>query len=131
MNYIKSIYISFLWSLTIATLCFRNLWLQMRVNTGLIFGGLLIVLSIILIVLTKKEKVKLNWITTTASLIICTAIGLIVFGFDRMKVVPASLIRAGIHQTSIPFFTVNMVLLLITAGGFVLILVADFMAKKK
>ena len=131
MSYIKNVYTGSLWALTIATLCFKNEWLQMRVNTGLIFGGLLLVLSIVLILLSQKKKITLNWITTIGSLIICTVIGLAVYGFSRMKVVPAALVREGINQTRIPFATINKVLLIVTFGGAIIILATELMNRKK
>ena len=45
MKLFKIVYNSFIWAMTIAILCFKSEWLQMRVNTGYIFGGLLILFN--------------------------------------------------------------------------------------
>lgn len=131
MKHIKIIYNSFLWAMTIATLCFKNEWLQMRVNTGLIFLGLFIVLSLILCVIFKKKESCFNWIFTICNLVACTVIGIVVYGFSRMKVVPAALLREGINQTNIPFSQINLMLLIITIIGLAVILVADLLKKNK
>ena len=125
MKYFKLIYNSFLWSITIAALCFKSEWLQMRVNTGHIFWGLFILLSIVTGLYLRKRKEPFNWIFTTGNLIICFLTGIICYGFDRLKVVPAALIREGIHQTRIPFATINLILLLITAAGLLIIIISD------
>ena len=129
MKYITIIYNSFLCALTIATICFKNEWLQMRVNMGLIFFGLWIVLSVAGAIFSKRKDFW-NWKSTTANLIICTLIGILLFGFARMKVVPAALIREGLNQTKIPFHQINVVLLVITVAGYFSILIADLKKKR-
>ena len=42
-----------------------------------------------------------------------------------MKVVPAALIREGIHQTRIPFSKINLVLCIITVAGILMIGLSD------
>lgn len=130
MKYVRIVYNSFLWAMTIATLCFKNEWLQMRVNTGLIFFGLLAALSVIISLVFRKKKCSFNWIFTVCNLAVCTVIGMFAYGFARMKVVPAALLREGIGQTSIPFSTINIILSVITAAGCAIILFHGLLRKK-
>lgn len=130
MKYIRIIYNSFLWAMTAATLCFKNEWLQMRVNTGLIFFGLLAALSVVLSLAFRKRKFTFNWIFTVCNLAVCTVIGMFVYGFARMKVVPAALLREGIGQTSIPFSTINIILTAVTAAGCAAVLLHGLLRKK-
>ena len=117
--------------MTAATLFFKWEWLQMRVNTGLIFFGLWIALTLGLVLVSRKKEIDLCWKFTAGNLVVCTLIGLVVYGFSRMQIVPAALLREGINQTRIPFGTVNIVLLAVTVGGFAAILAGDLMKKNK
>ena len=113
--------------MTIAILCFKNEWLQMRVNTGYIFGGLLIVSTAVLWFVFRKRKNVFNILFTAGNLIICSLIGLVMYGAERMKVVPAALVREGIHQTRIPFSKINLILCIITAAGILIICLSDIL----
>lgn len=130
MKTIKITYNSFLLSLTIATLCFSNTWLQMRVNTGYIFIALLFVLIGIFYWIDKKKSCIPNVKFTIINLIACTIIGLVVYGWKRMQVVSASLIREGIHQRSLSFSVINRILLVIVVIGLGFILWDDCKKRK-
>ena len=105
MKLFKIVYNSFLWAMTMAILCFKNEWLQMRVNTGYIFGGLLILSTVVI------------WF--------------VLYGSERMKVVPAALVREGIHQTRIPFSKINLILCIITVAGMFIIGLNDILKLKQ
>ena len=117
--------------MTAATLCFKNEWLQMRVNTGLIFFGLLAALVLIFCVIFRKKEVRFNWLFTVCNLTVCTLVGVFVYGVDRMKVVPAALLREGINQTRIPFGQINIVLLGCTLAGAIVIIAVDLLKNRK
>ena len=117
--------------MTTATLFFKWEWLQMRVNTGLIFFGVWIVLTAGLCLVSRKKEIELCWKITSVNLAGCTLIGLLLYGFSRMQIVPAALLREGINRTDIPFGTINIVLLVITLGGFAAILAGDLLKKNK
>ncbi len=127
MRLFKIVYNSFLWAMTIAILCFKNEWLQMRVNTGYIFGGLLILLTMVVLFVFRKREDVFNSLFTAGNLIVCSVIGLIMYGGERMKVVPAALVREGIHQTRIPFSKINLILCIITAAGILIIGLNDIL----
>ena len=72
MKLFKIVYNSFLWAMTMAILCFKNEWLQMRVNTGYIFGGLLILSTMVVLFVFRKQEVVFNSLFTAGNLIICS-----------------------------------------------------------
>lgn len=127
MKLFKIVYNSFLWAMTIAILCFKNEWLQMRVNTGYIFGGLLILSTMVVLFVFRKREDVFNSLFTAGNLIICSVIGLLMYGGERMKVVPAALVREGIHQTRIPFSKINLILCIITVAGILIIGLNDIL----
>ena len=123
MKYFNIIYNSFLWALIIALTSFKSEWLEMRVNIGYIFFGSFIALSLILSLILRKKQLKLSDVFNTGNLFICTTYAMILYGFQRLKIVPASIIREGIHRNKIPFITINWVLFVIIVLGFVLIII--------
>lgn len=127
MKLFKIVYNSFLWAMTIAILCFKNEWLQMRVNTGYIFGGLLILSTMVVLFVFRKREDVFHSLFTAGNLIICSVIGLLMYGGERMKVVPAALVREGIHQTRIPFSKINLILCIITVAGILIIGLNDIL----
>lgn len=131
MKYLNVFYNSFLWAMVIAITSFKSEWLEMRVNIGYIFFATFILLSVILSTIPKGKQLKLSGVFTTANLIICTIYAMILYGFHRLKVVPASIIREGIHRNKIPFSIINWVLLIIIILGLVLIIIFDKSKQKK
>ena len=131
MKNLNIIYNSFLWSMVIAITSFKSEWLEMRVNIGYIFFGTLILLSVILSLISRRKGLKLGGIFTTVNLFICIIYSMILYGFQRLKVVPASIIREGIHQNKIPFSRINWILLIILILGLVIIIIFDKSKQKK
>ena len=117
--------------MTMAILCFKNEWLQMRVNTGYIFGGLLILSTVVIWFVFRKRENVFNSLFTAGNLVVCSAIGLVLYGSERMKVVPAALVREGIHQTRIPFSKINLILCIITVAGMFIIGLNDILKLKQ
>lgn len=124
MKAIRIIYNSFIWSLLIALFCFDNLWLQMRVNTGYIFMALWVVLSLLFNLIFRKQSFGFGGWFSLVNLVICVIITLVSFGWTRLQTVPAALIREGLHQNTLSFTTVNIVLLFIIIGGLLWIMMA-------
>ena len=123
MKYFNSIYNSFLWAMVVAITSFKSEWLEMRVNIGYIFFGAFLILSVILSLISKRKSLNLRGVVTTVNLFACTIYGIILYGFERLKVVPASILREGIHENKIPFSTINWILLIIVVLGFVTIII--------
>lgn len=123
MKYFNSIYNSFLWGMVVAITSFKSEWLEMRVNIGYVFFGVFLTLSVILSLISKRKSLNLRGVVTTVNLCACTIYGIILYGFERLAVVPASILREGLHRNKIPFSTINWVLLIIVVLGFVTIIV--------
>ncbi|MDR0839862.1 MAG: hypothetical protein LBN26_00520 [Christensenellaceae bacterium] len=121
----KAVYNGFLWALLLAMLCFSNTWLQMRINTGYVCFGLVVLLSIALHIVRRKHSKLCNWAFTLCNLAVCAGIALAVFGWRRLQVVPAALLREGLRQPRLPFATINGALLIWLIAGFVGIAVWD------
>lgn len=128
---ISIIFNSILWAMAIALSCFKSEWLEMRVNIGYIFFASTFILSIILFIALKKKSRKLNLKFTLINSIIMFFYGIFLYGFKRIQIVPASIIREGIHQTRIPFSTINNVILIVLICGIIYLIVDEFLLKKK
>lgn len=128
---ISIIFNSILWSMAIALSCFKSEWLEMRVNIGYIFFASALTLSLILFIALKKKSRKLNLKFTLINSIIMFFYGIFLYGFKRIQIVPASIIREGIHQTRIPFSTINNVILIFLICGIIYLIVDEFLLKKK
>lgn len=128
---ISIIFNSILWAMAIALSCFKSEWLEMRVNIGYIFFASALTLSLILFIALKKKSRKLNLKFTLINSIIMFFYGIFLYGFKRIQIVPASIIREGIHQTRIPFSTINNVILIVLICGIIYLIVDEFLLKKK
>lgn len=128
---ISIIFNSILWAMAIALSCFKSEWLEMRVNIGYIFFASALTLSLILFIALKKKSRKLNLKFTLINSIIMFFYGIFLYGFKRIQIVPASIIREGIHQTRIPFSTINNVILIFLICGIIYLIVDEFLLKKK
>lgn len=131
MKYFNIIYNSFLWAMVIAITCFKSEWLEMRVNIGYIFFGTFILLAVILSLIWSKKQLKLSRVFTTANLFLCIIYAMMLYGFQRLKVVPASILREGLHKNKIPFSTINWVLLIILILGLGIIIIFNKSKQKK
>lgn len=125
MKYLKIAYNAFLWALVVAITCFKSEWLEMRVNVGHILFVTFAVLTIILSVYLRKKDLKFNFKFTIINLVICSVYSILIYGFKRLQVVPASIIREGIDITRVPFSKINMAILIILILGLLLILFSD------
>ncbi|WP_434798978.1 hypothetical protein [Terrisporobacter vanillatitrophus] len=125
MKYLKIMYNTFLWALVFAITCFKSEWLEMRVNVGYILFIAFGVLTVILTAYLRKKDLQLNFKFTIINIAICFIYGNFIYGFKRLQVVPASIIREGINMTRVPFSKINMILSIILILGLLLILLSD------
>jgi len=125
MKYLKIMYNTFLWALVFAITCFKSEWLEMRINVGYILFITFGVLTVILSIYLRKKDLQLNFKFTIINLVVCFIYGNFIYGFKRLQVVPASIIREGINMTRVPFSKINMILLIILILGLLLILLSD------
>lgn len=123
MKLYKLIYNSFIWGMLISILAFQNVWLEMRMNIGIIipiFMVLTLILGILLKKVGKEHLLKLNVTFTVINLLVCTIISLLVLGMERILVVPASIVREGFKCTNISFDIMNIILIILLIGGLIL-----------
>lgn len=123
MKVFRLLYNSFIWGIFISILAFQSEWLEMRVNIG-IFIPLVMLLCLAIGMLLKKmgknHIIEFSLKTTTINVLLCVFISLGILGVERIQVVPASIVREGMKVTNISFDSVNIILLLLLVGGFVL-----------
>lgn len=115
MRAFKLLYNSFIWGLLGAILAFQNTWLEMRINIAIIIP-IIMIISILLFTIIKKGKL-LTFRFSTINLIVCTVISMIILGFKRAKIVPASILREGLNVTEVSFTIMNLILAVILIGG--------------
>lgn len=125
MKYLKIMYNAFLWALVFAITCFKSEWLEMRVNIGYILFIAFGVLTVILSIYLRKKNLQFGFKFTIINIVICFMYGNFIYGFKRLQVVPASIIREGINITRVPFSKINLILLIILILGLLLILFSD------
>jgi len=116
MKYFGALYNSFPWAMSVAITCFRSMWLQMRVNTGYIFYGCWLVFAILFATAMKRKSIKTGPLFSVINMLIWISYALVLYGWERMQIVPASIIREGIGQRVLKFAVINQ-----TIFGFLLI----------
>lgn len=131
MIYLRILFNSLLWAMAIALSCFKSEWLEMRVNIGYIFFASTIILSIFLFIANKKKDLKLSLKFTILNIIITFCYEIFLYGFKRMQIVPASIIREGFHQTKVPFSVINRFLIIIMICGIIFIILDEILLKRK
>lgn len=127
MRIFSLLYNSFLWGLVIAIVAFQNEWLEMRMNIGILIPAVML-LTLILWSIFKKIKVNTLDFKTKGSLInflLCTVVIFCLLGFERIAIVPASIIREAIKKTDIGFSTMNTIILTVLIVGLALIIIND------
>ncbi len=104
-------YNSFLWAMALTCTLFGSEWLEMRVNMALILlvGWLLFGLGSYLLLHLKNRDIPL-WFTLLNSAV-CTGYTLLLLGPKRFSVVPAAILREGLHLRRAAFGQINAVLL--------------------
>ncbi|HAX52911.1 hypothetical protein [Muricomes intestini] len=128
MRWFKAFYNGSLWAMAIALTCFHNTWIQMRINTGYIFYGSWLVLTILCYIATKKRETGILFSIT--SMILCIAYSYALYGWKRLQIVPASLLREGIHQPTIKFAIINKVIIAFMIIGIIIIILENIREKR-
>lgn len=119
MRVFALIYNSLIWGLLAAVLATRSLWLDMRIDVGLIIPA--VVLISVIVGLITKNKLITTFRFTIVNLVSCFVLTFLVLGTKRLAVVPASILRESIHSTSVSFSIINWVFLIFLAAGLVAI----------
>ena len=117
-----------LWGMTISMLLGMWAWLAMRINMGWIFYGLWLVLFIIFVFI---RKLACGWKFTCVNMAVCAAINLVVFGVDKLKILPAARVREGIMMYTLNLGLVNTFIMAFLVIGFALVLFFGLKGSKK
>jgi len=121
MKYFSILYNSFLWALAASLASFKSEWLEMRVNIGIILFALWPLMFIGISLISRKKTIKMDFGFSAVNLVICTILGLILYSPGRLAVVPAAIVREGLHMTGISFSSINMVLFVFLAVGIIVL----------
>ena len=115
---IACIYNALLWGMLISVLLSQSEWLDMRINTGIIFFAIALVLAL-LFALTKK----FNTFRMSLLSLVVTSSGLFyILGLEGLCVIPASIIREGLMQSKLSFHVINIALIAVIITGLLLTL---------
>ena len=128
VHILNKIYNASLWAMTISMLLGMWAWLAMRMNLGWVFYGGWVVLAIVLILI---RKLSCGWKFTCINVSVCAVINFVVFGFDKLKILPAARIREGIMMPTLKLSAVNTVMVAFLVIGFALVLFLNLRADKK
>ncbi len=103
---------------------FKNVWLEMRMNIGILVPIFTIVLCLLFYVLSKNKSAitNRNKIMTLFNLLVCFVASLFILGGKSLMAVPASIIREGLGITHIKFATINYAVVLLLAIGLIIIM---------
>lgn len=119
MKFFTVLYNSFLWSLLIAFIMFKNVWLEMRINVGTV---LFILWILFFIIFYKIYFIKNTFKFSIINLIISIIISLVILKLHGLITIPSSIIREGLYLTSVlSLNSVNIVLIIFIIGGIFLI----------
>ena len=122
MKYVSIFFNSLCLALALGIAMFSNNRLQMAFNTGYIFWGGLVLLIILFAVALRKDSYGIGIRGSIVSAMVLILTTLVYLGPTKsILVVPASFIREGLH-TRIPFNTINIILLVLLVGCFLLLL---------
>ena len=128
VHVLNKVYNTSLWAMTISMLLGMWAWLGMRINMGWIFYGLWLVLAIVFILI---KKLACGWKFTTVNLVVCGIVNFVVFGIDKLKILPAARVREGIMMYTLNLGLVNTVIMAFLIVGFALILFFGLKDSKK
>ena len=128
VHVVNKIYNTSLWAMTISMLLGMWAWLAMRMNLGWVFYGGWVVFAIVLILI---RKLSCGWKFTCINVAVCAVINIVVFGFDKLKILPAARIREGIMMPTLKLSAVNTVMVAFLGIGFALVLFLNLRADKK
>lgn len=126
MSCFAALYNAFLWSMALSVLLFQNLWLEMRVNLGVVFFALWALLFLLIAGTRPLRRTCRSFAGATFSLITAPALCVFLLGTERSLAVPASIIREGLMQHRLPIGTINLALGALTIIGWLAIALASY-----
>ncbi len=124
---IGKLYNAAFWGMVIGVFCTKSTWLAMRVNVGwLFYAGWVLTFLLALMFTSFKCGPKFSIV----NIAVCIVLMLIGSG-NALTVTPAAVARMGVGLVSVPFGTVNMVMLAFIIVGFALVLLLNLSKAKK
>ena len=105
MRLFTLIYNSLIWGLLVAVMATNSLWLDMRIQVGLIIPSVMFI-SVMLGLITKNKLIGTAGFTSV-NLSLCFILTFLVLGTQRLAVLPASIIRETLTMTSLSFSVIN------------------------
>ena len=128
VHVLNKFYNTSLWAMTISMLLGKWAWLGMRMNLGWVFYGGWILFAVILILI---RKFSCGWKFTCINVAVFTVLNFVIFGYDKLKILPAARLREGIMMPTLKLSAVNTVMVAFLVIGFALILFFGLKDKKK
>jgi hypothetical protein len=118
-------YSSVIIALFLACLSFKSVWLEMRVNIGLLVPVYAaVVFTAIWFALKGHARIKgKHKLLAVGNLIATGMASIMVLGPESIKVVPAAIIREGLGLIHTRFLYINLALCAFIVAGLILILV--------
>lgn len=119
MKFFTVLYNTLFWSLLVSFIMFKNTWIEMRINIGTV---MFILWILFFIIFYKLYFIKNIFKFSIINFIISIIISLIILKPYRLISVPSSIIREGLHLTSIlSLNSINIVLIIFIIDGIFLI----------
>ena len=119
MKFFTVLYNTLFWSLLVSFIMFKNTWIEMRINIGTV---MFILWILFFIIFYKLYFIKNIFKFSIINFIIFTILSLIILKPYGLISVPSSIIREGLHLTSIlSLNSINIVLIIFIIGGIFLI----------
>ena len=128
VHVLNKFYNTSLWAMTISMLLGKWAWLGMRMNLGWVFYGGWILFAVILILI---RKFSCGWKFTCINVAVFTVLNFVIFGYDKLKILPAARLREGIMMPTLKLSAVNSVMIAFLVIGFALVLFFGLKDKKK
>lgn len=119
MKFFTVLYNTLFWSLLVSFIMFKNTWIEMRINIGTV---LFILWILFFIIFYKLYFIKNIFKFSIINLIIFAILSLIILKPKGLIYIPSSIIREGLHLTSIlSLNSINIVLIIFIISGIFLI----------
>ena len=110
-----------LWGMFLSVLLFQNTWLEMRINLGFVFFALVLVLFVAQVFIRPLRRLCGNPAVATFSLIVVTIVCWLMLGTERVKIIPASILREGLMMPRLSFSLINFMMEAFITLGWMLI----------
>lgn len=111
------LYNAALLSMLICAVLFKNTWLEMRVNLGLVFFALTAAIFVLFYKIKIFKSLKFTSLNLALVLFICW----ILTGSDGFFIIPAAIVREGLMLPKIPLSAVNYALGFFIISGWIIL----------